>query len=102
MFTLYTAEIHFDSGCILFSEKHILNTKKLQKKIHLYISLFYVLTHSFMKKMYFVDCAKKKITWGEKAYFSTECCYFLHRPHKVFFSKLLPGHIEHGDVHTTF
>jgi hypothetical protein len=43
----------------------------------MYIFIFYVLTHSFMKNEHFMDYAKKtKKTWRENAYFSTNFVTF--------------------------
>jgi hypothetical protein len=70
----------------------------------MYISIFYVVTQSFVKNGYILcPVQKRQKRASEKAYFSIKFCYFyIDRIKSWFLLKQLCRHIQHGNVHKTF
>jgi hypothetical protein len=65
----------------------------------MYVSTFYVLTHSFVKKGHLLWAVQK----DKKTYFITEFYHFyIGHIKSLFFLEPLHGHLKHGDVHITF
>jgi hypothetical protein len=69
--------------------------------MHMYISIFYVVTQSFVKNEYFLcPMQKDKNMHRKKAYFSTKICHFYIDHIKIWFLlEQLGRHVEYGHVH---
>jgi hypothetical protein len=70
----------------------------------MYISIFYVITQSFVKNEYSLCPMKKRQKYIlRKAYFSTKFYHFyIDHIKSRFLFKQLCRHVEHGHIHTKF
>jgi hypothetical protein len=87
----------------LYTENKIWSVKNLEKKIHIYIFIFYMLIHNFINTYIFVGYVKRTKNASRKVWFQYQILSFLHWLHiKLIFLKPLRGHVGHEDVHTIF